>query len=329
VSLYTWFSARERPAAVERKLYDTLNEATDKSQQLVGAAVTEGQKHVLALEEMTTAEKSHGYISRAQDADPYLAHVRQAVAEEARTYSSAYPEGTGEGVRYTAFDRYRKLAQQAVEKMQESQRALVEFRTRLKPLDPSDRQLREFRQAYDAVPWQEVETTLHAARFEKPAAPNYADFVDHPASSQEDLLLAFQELATAPTHKHVFALALAAFIDIIVFLLAYASGPYFFGSAEQRWFAAAAALDGLDEQVFARDFLRKFTPSPRGMARVDAAALSAGEQQLCLLLNAKGMAVTREEEGRLYYLLDEGIHEGLLESLASQGFRLKASTVSV
>jgi hypothetical protein len=82
-------------------------------------------------------------------------------------------------------------------------------------------------------------------------------------------------------------------------------------------------VDSLDEQVFARDFLRKFTPGPRGMARVEAAALSPGEQQLCLLLNAKGMAATREEEGRMYYVLDEGIHEQLLESLASQGLRLR------
>jgi heme/copper-type cytochrome/quinol oxidase subunit 3 len=33
VSLYTWFSARERPATVERRLYDALNAATGKSQE--------------------------------------------------------------------------------------------------------------------------------------------------------------------------------------------------------------------------------------------------------------------------------------------------------
>jgi hypothetical protein len=52
VSLYTWFSARERPAAVERKLYDELNNSLGKTQQLVAAASAEAQKHVLALEEM-------------------------------------------------------------------------------------------------------------------------------------------------------------------------------------------------------------------------------------------------------------------------------------
>ena len=51
------------------------------------------------------AEKSVGYISRAQDADPYLAAVRDAVAREAQTYSTAYPEGSGPGLRYTAFER--------------------------------------------------------------------------------------------------------------------------------------------------------------------------------------------------------------------------------
>src|SRR5215472_15342407 len=51
VSLYTWFSARERPAAVERKLYDELNASAGKTQQLVASASAEAEKHVLALEE--------------------------------------------------------------------------------------------------------------------------------------------------------------------------------------------------------------------------------------------------------------------------------------
>src|SRR5580693_8913215 len=88
-SLYTWFSARERPAAVERKLYDELNNSLGKTQQLVAAASGEAQKHVLALDEMGAAEKSVGFISRAQDADPYLRSVRDAVAKEAETYSKA------------------------------------------------------------------------------------------------------------------------------------------------------------------------------------------------------------------------------------------------
>src|SRR6185436_14004404 len=35
VSLFTWFSARERPATIERRLYFAVNEATGKSQELV------------------------------------------------------------------------------------------------------------------------------------------------------------------------------------------------------------------------------------------------------------------------------------------------------
>ena len=58
---------------------------------------------------------------------------------------------------------------------------------------------------------------------------------------------------------------------------------------------------------------------------MDASALSAGEQQLCMLLTARGKAVAGEEDGRTHYLLDPDIHEYLLDSLASQGFRLKAS----
>src|SRR5215472_4586586 len=115
VSLYTWFSARERPAAVERKLYDELNNSSGRTQELLTAATAEAQKHLLALQEMTAAEKSVGFIARAQDSDPYLARIREAVAKEAQTYLSSYPEGSGAGLRYTAFDRYTKLTSQALE----------------------------------------------------------------------------------------------------------------------------------------------------------------------------------------------------------------------
>src|SRR5262249_29237175 len=207
VSLYTWFAGRERPAAIQRKLYDVLNENADRAGQLVAAGVAEGQKHALALEEMTVAEKEHGYISRAQDSDPYLASIREAVAREAQTYSGHSPEGVGAGIRYTAFDRYAKIARQSLERMQEAQRSLARFRTEVKPLDPTEKQLREYRQVYDAVPWKDVEQAAHQPGFERPAIPNYADYVDRSVSGQEDLLVAFSEVFTAPTGRHVLALA--------------------------------------------------------------------------------------------------------------------------
>jgi len=325
VSLYTWFSARERPAAVERKLYDELNSASGKTQELLAAATTEAQKHVLALEEMTNAEKAIGFISRAQDADPYLAQVREAVAKEAQTYSAAYPEGTGLGLRYTAFDRYTKLASQSLERLQAAQRGLSEFRAQLKPLDPSENQLRGFRKVYDEIPWTDVTGALHTAKIERPPVPNYSDFVDRTVNGQEDLILAFQELFAAPTARHLFSFALAAFIDIIVFLLAFASGPYFFGEREQRWLSAAAALEGLDEQIFVRGFLRKLKPALRGMARLESEDLTTGEQQLCLLLASKGLATLQEEGNKQFYLLDQAMQEHLLESLGAPGLPLRAS----
>lgn len=325
VSLFTWFSARERPMQVERKLYDQINENADRTSQVLASAIAEGQKHVAALDEMTAAEKANGYISRAEDADPYLARVREAVAREARTYSPNYREGAGEGLRYTAFDRYDKLARQSLQRMEQGQRALADFRARLKPLDATDQQLRDFRQVYDAIPWNDVEDALHTANIDRPVVPNYADYVDRTASQQEDLMVAFQELFTAPTIRHGFSLALAAFIDIVVFLLAYASGPYFFGSSEQRWFAAGAALDSRDEQVFVRDFLRKLRPNPAGLTRVDADALTPGELQVCSLLVSKSLATTAESEGRLVYLLGPDIHEQLLDSLSVPGLRLRTS----
>lgn len=327
-SLYTWFSARERPATIERRLYDSLNASAGQTSKLLTSAIDEQQKHVLALQEMTEAEKTHGLISRAQDADPYLANIRAAVAREAQTYAENYKEGAGAGVRYSAFDRYTKLAEQSLQRMQRSQTDLAGFVSNTKPLDSTEAQLQAYRKVYDNVPWNDMEQTLHSAQVAKPPVPAYSDFVDRTVSGQEDLLVAFQELFTAPTARHVFALMLAAFIDIVVFLLAFATGPYFFGSMEHRWISAGAALEGLDHQIFTRDFLRKLTPGPRGMARVEASTLTPGEQQLCLLWAAKKLAVVVEEDGRVYYMLEQGIHEHLLESLASQQFPLRASAAA-
>jgi hypothetical protein len=64
------------------------------------------------------------------------------------------------------------------------------------------------------------------------------------------------------------------------------------------------------------------------MARADIAVLTPGEQQLCLLLAAKKLAVMVEEDGKKYYLLEPGMHEQLLESLASQNFPLRAASAT-
>jgi hypothetical protein len=324
VSLHTWFASRERPATIERALYDRLDAAAGRSQELLTAAVAEGQRHVLALEEMTAAEKAHGYISRATDEDPYLARVREAVAREAASYGASYPEGQGPGLRYTAFFRHASLARQTVVRLLESQKALADFRAGLRPLDPTEQQLRSFRQVFDAIPWNDVRDTLHAPA-EPPAVPAYSDFVDRAATGQEDLIIAFTEILSAPTARHVLALALAAFIDLVVFLLAYASGPFFFGAPEVLWLRAGAALDSADEQVFARNLLRKVGPGAQGLARVQAAALTSGELQLVLLLAARGLAAPVEEDGRRFYLLDASVHRTLAESLAERRLPLRAS----
>lgn len=330
VSLYTWFSARERPATVQRKLYDTLTATSAQAIERLSGAIAEGQKHVVALDEMTVTERAQGFISRAQDADPYLATIREAVANEARTYSRdgamGYKEGAGEGLRYTAFERYSKLARQSLTQLQQSHAALADFRSRLKPTDPTDRQLREFHQVYDGIPWAEADKHLHAGKLERPATPEYSQFVDHTSGGQEDLMLAITGLITEPTGRHAFAFVLAAFVDLIIFFVAFASGPYFLGAAEQRWIGAAAAMESTDRQIFVRNLLRKLRPDSRGMARIDVSSLSPGEHQFCLLLAAKGHAVIQEEDGRQFYVLDQSVHESLMESLATQGFPLRAAT---
>ena len=142
---------------------------------------------------------------------------------------------------------------------------------------------------YDSLPWATMDQ-LAATPTPRPVPPSLARYVDRAGSSQEDLMYAFQELFAAPTSRHLFSLALAAFIDVIVFLLAFASGPYFYGATEERMCAAGAALDASEEQVFVRELLRKMRPSGQGLARVDSSALTPGEQQYCLAMAQRGQA---------------------------------------
>jgi uncharacterized membrane protein YphA (DoxX/SURF4 family) len=323
-SLHTWFAARERPAQIERRLYDALSGVAGQAQERLTAAIAEGERHVLALEEMTAAEKAHGYISRATDADPWLARVRAGVAHEAETYGTSYPEGRGTGFRYTAFDRHATLARQTVARLKQSASAIAAFQAGAKPLDPTDQQLRSFRQAFDVIPWSDVRETLHA-EVQVPEVPAYSDFVDRSASGQEDLVIAFTEILTAPTSRHVLAFTLAAFIDLIVFLLASASGPFLFGAPERRLLAAAAALDGAEEQVFVRGLLHKTTHGSQGLPQIEAEALSPGERQLLLALASRGLSFPAGQEGRRHYLLDASLHRSLVESLAEPGLALRAS----
>jgi hypothetical protein len=324
VALHTWFASRERPAGIERALYDRLTAAAGQSEELVSAAVAEGEKHALALEEMTAAEKAHGYVSRAQYADPWLARVREAVAREAATYAEAYPEGSGPGLRYTAFDRHAALARQTVARLRQAQENLSAFQAGLHPLDPTADQLRAFREVYDAIPWTEVRDTLHAD-LRRPEVPVYSDFVDRTATAQEDLVVAFSELLSAPTSRHVIAFALAAFIDVVVFLLAWAAGPLLLGGEDDEWLRAGAALDGVDEAVLARELLGKLGPGRRSRPRLDALALGPGERAVVLLLEARGQAAFVEEDGRPLVLLDSSVPERLARWLIHRPLPLLAT----
>jgi hypothetical protein len=53
--------------------------------------------------------------------------------------------------------------------------------------------------------------------------------------------------------------------------------------------------------------------------------LSAGEQQLLLLLAARGLATQGEDAGGVYWLLDAETHASLMESIADRGLPLRAS----
>mgnify|MGYP005856614057 CR=1 FL=1 len=134
----------------------------------------------------------------------------------------------------------------------------------------------------------------------------------------------FEELFAAPTSRHIFSLALAAFIDVIVFLLAFAAGPHFHAAPAERLRSAAAAIDDADEQILVRDLLRKVQPGDQGLAEVDAALLTPGQRQLCLSLTQSGAAVIENTGAGTRYLLDRGAHSMLMESLSTRGLPLRA-----
>lgn len=321
VSLYRWFSERERPAVVRRQVYDQLAEAAAKTDESLAAASAEARKHTLALEEMTAAEKQHGYISKAADSDPYLHKAREAVAREAGTYR----EGTGAGIRYTAFERYAKLARESQQSIEQSRAALAGWRSNAKPAEAADKQLRDFHAVYDTIPWSEVNDALHGARAARPEVPSLAANVDQTSGGQEDLLLAFTELIADPTPRHAFSFILAAFLDVIIFLVAYAAGPHMHGATEERATRAAAAIESLDGQVFTRDLLRKVRPAPGGLGRVDAAEVTPGEAQLLIVLAARGQATQVDDPSGTYWLLSPETHEALVDSLSVRGVPLRAS----
>jgi hypothetical protein len=329
VSLYRWFSERERPALVRRTRpgghKDRLAESAAQAEATLAGAAAEARKHMLALEEMAGAEKLHGHISRAADSDPYLNAIRESVAREALGVGGAYREGSGAGVRYTAFERHARLARESLQSIDASRASIAAWRAAAKPGDTAEKQLRSYHAAIDAAPWKEAEEALHSGKLEKPEAPALAAYVDETSGGQEDLLLAFSELLMAPAPRHAFSFALAAFMDIIIFLLAYASGPHLAGSPEERMTAAAATLESIDGQVFTRDLLRKVIAAPGGLARLDRGGLSAGEQQFLLQLAARGQATQVDGPDGIYWLLEGETHAALLESLADRGLPLRAS----
>ncbi|MBM3784606.1 MAG: hypothetical protein FJW30_09625 [Acidobacteria bacterium] len=321
VSLYRWFAERERPGIARRALYDELLTTAAKMDETLSAAAAEARKHVAALEEMTRAEKQHGHISRAVDDDPYLRRIREAVARE----GEGLREGTGVGPRYSAFERYTRLARETQQTIEHSRESIRAWRAAAKPDETTPKQLQSFHTVFDAVPWNEVNDTLHGAGSAKPATPALAANIDQTTSGQEDLLLSFEELLTAPTSRHAFSFVLAAFIDVIIFLVALAAGPHMEGSPVGHVANAAAALESLDGQVFTRDLLRKVRPSAGGLGRIDAHDLSPGEAQMLLVLVARGAATQVDNEDGAYWLLTPETHAAMIESLAVRGVPLRAS----
>jgi hypothetical protein len=56
--------------------------------------------------------------------------------------------------------------------------------------------------------------------------------------------------------------------------------------------------------------------------------LTPGERQFCILLTGKHLATLSDEDGRQRYLLDESIHQQLVESMDARSATLRSSRVA-
>jgi len=176
---------------------------------------------------------------------------------------------------YTAFDRYTKMAEQSLARVQGAQQSLAAFHVQLKPSDPTEKQLRDFHQVYDAVHGRTVESASHSTHFDRPAVPTYSDFCrPHAERARGICWWRSRSCSRSRGQAHIRFHAGGVHRHHRLRCWRSPSGPHFFGASEQRWVSASAGLDGLDDQVFVRDFLRKMTPTVRGMARVESAALT-------------------------------------------------------
>ena len=135
---------------------------------------------------MTEAEKTHWPdFPRPGCRSVPGEHAQRGGAGSADLRRDYKKEGAGAGVRYSAFDRYTKLAGQSLERMQHAQTELAAFVSNSRPLDSSEKQLQAYRQVYADVPWTDMEQTLHSGQLVKPPLPDYSDFVDRTVSGQK------------------------------------------------------------------------------------------------------------------------------------------------
>ena len=272
-------------------LYDELDAAAGRSQELLTAAIAEGQKHVLALEEMTAAEKAHGYISRAAGPGPVPRARPRGGGARGRELRRRLPRGPGPGPALHGL-RPARRARPADGRAPPG----VAAGARGVPRGPQAARLDRgsscaaFRQVFDGVPWSDVRETLHA-EVEVPAVPAYSDFVDRAASGQEDLVIAFTELFTGPDQPararlHARRLhrpdRVPARVRLRPVLLRRARSALGRGRGRAR--------RGRRAGVRAR-------PAAQGRGRAagrcrawSRQALSPGERQLCLVLASRGLA---------------------------------------
>ena len=325
VSLHTWFASRERPATIERALYDELNAAAGKSQELAhrggrrGAEARAGARRDDGGREgprLHLAGHGPGPVPRPgpRGGGPRGRELRRLLprgpgpgaalhglrpAREPRPADGRPPPGVAEGPR-------RLPGRPEAARPDRAAAAGLPPGLRRDPLD---------RRPRDAARRGRAARRARLLRLRRPRGHGPGGPGDrlHGASSPRRRAGTSSPSPWPPSSTSSSSCSPTP------------RAPSSSARPRSAGCEAGAALDSADEQVFARDLLRKVGPSPQGLARVEAAALSPGERQLVLLLASRGLAAPVEEDGRRFYLLDASVHRTLAESLADRRLPLRAS----
>ena len=231
VMLQSEFTAVIRPQEAQRALFDELRSRSAQVANELDASVAESEELELRLTDWVAMERDQGWTTASCDATThcYLSSVCERVqgridAWEARV-GRPYPQGPGQAMVYGALETEQSAIAQVTESLRAARSQWRGDETVFEAgLDNRER-LRRFDQALVDLPRRDLQA-VRCDAVALPEAPPYEQFAREAA---ETPVYAFADLAAVFSRGYefsrsdyptVFALFLAAFIDLFVLLVA-------------------------------------------------------------------------------------------------------------